>query len=225
MYFISIGTNCCVAYNIKKYINESIPTQFFDWSRTNFKCVLYILNLRTIDTIFNIKNFIIDKEIYKDDNNISITLKNFVKDDLCLLYHHDIEYTDNSDLELTEKLTQFINKYKRRHERLINLIKTSQKLCFIHHIRPTTDDSNIFFDYNDCKLFNEILRSINKDINYILVLLDNNYKEDYKYIHTEFFLKINLKYFTNEDIEFEWTFQKIDWNGVFKLIQKLCYQE
>jgi hypothetical protein len=222
MYFISLGTNCCVAYNIKKYINKDIPTQFFDWSRTDFKCVLYILNLRTIDTIFNVKNFIIDKEMYKVENNFSITLNNFVKDDLCLLYHHDIEYKDYSDLELTETLTQFINKYQKRHKRLIDLIKTSQKLCFIYYIRKTTDDSNIFFDYDDCKLFNKILISINKDIDYILVLLDTNDKEDYKYIHTEYFLKINLKYFTNKDIELEWTFQKIDWDGVFKLIQKLA---
>lgn len=215
MYFISLGTNCCVAYNIKKYINYNTPTQFFDWSRTNFKCVLYILNLRTIDTIFNIKNFIIDKETYKDDNNLSITLNNFVKEDMCLLYHHDIYLSDYSDLKQNEILTEFINKYKRRHERLIDLIKTSHKLCFIHHIRDVTS-----FDYDDCKLFNKILTSINKNIDYVLVLLDDDV--GYKYIHTEFFLKINLKYFTNKDIELDWTFQNIDWKGLFKYIKVLA---
>jgi hypothetical protein len=213
MYFISLGRNCCVAYNIKKYINNNTPTQFFDWSRTDFKCVLYILNSETVHTIFNVENFLIDKETYKQDNNISITLNNFIKEGVCLLYHHDVYLSDYSNLNQTEILTEFINKYKRRHERLIDLIKTSQKLCFIHYISDS-------FDYDDCKLFNIILTSINKDIDYVLVLLDD--KEDYKYIHTEFFLKINLKYFTNKDIEFDWTHQNIDWEGLFKYIKVLA---
>ena len=213
MYFISLGRNCCVAYNIKKYINNNTSTQFFDWSRTDFKCVLYILNLETIDTIFNVENFLIDKETYKQDDDILITLNNFVKEGLCLLYHHDISLIEYLKQTETEILTEFINKYKRRHERLIDLIKTSQKLCFIYYISDS-------LDYDDCKLFNKILTSINKDIDYVLVLLDDGV--DYKYIHTEFFLKINLKYFTNKDIEFDWTLQNIDWEGLFKYIKELA---
>ena len=86
-----MGRSCAISYNIKKYINNDIPTQFFDWSRSDFKCILIVLNLRMIDTLFNIENLIIDKESYKP-NDISITLKNFVEDKLTLLYHHDIPY-------------------------------------------------------------------------------------------------------------------------------------
>jgi hypothetical protein len=84
MYFISLGRNCCVAYNIKKFINNDIPTNFFDWLRTDFKCALNILNLRNIETIFNDKNIIIDKETYKDKQDLGISFKNFLNNDLCL---------------------------------------------------------------------------------------------------------------------------------------------
>lgn len=216
MYFVSLGRHCCVAQNIKDFINNDMPTQFFDWARTDFKCVLHILNLRTIDTIFNQKNLIIDKEMFKSENNLTITLKNFVKDDLCLMYHHDIPYYNEDDV-INEKVKDFISKYKRRHERLIDLINSSETLCFVYFV-----PINYIFDYNDCDDFNKIITSIKKDINYLLVLLIEDDNGDYKYIKAQHFIKINMKYFTTNNIESDWRLLKYDWKAMFDLIQTIA---
>jgi hypothetical protein len=217
MYYISLGRHCNVAYNIKKFIDNNIPTQFFDWSRTDFKCVLFILNLRVIDTIFNIENIIVDKESYKHENEFAMTLNNFVKDNLCLLYHHDIKYKEYNQLEINKELIIFINKYKRRYSRLIELIKINKQKCFIYNI---TND----FDYNDATLFNKILTSINEHINYILVLLIEEEDDTYIYCKYKDYFKINLKHFKDINIAYEWTNQNYDWKKIFEIIENFGLQ-
>jgi hypothetical protein len=213
MHYISLGRHCDVAYNITKFIKNDIPTQFFDWSRTDFKCVLFILNLRIIDTIFNVENIIIDKNLYQHMNEITLTLKNFDEKNLCLLYHHDIPYKDYNEVEMNEKLLEFISKYKRRHDRLIELIKTDKKLCFIHNI-------NNEFDYNDADLFNNILKSINENINYTLVLLIKEEEDTYVYMKYDNYLKINLThFFIDTNITPDWTYPQYDWKTIYELIQ------
>lgn len=210
--YISLGRHCNIAIYIKKFINNDIPTQFFDWSRTDFKCVLFILNLRIIDIIFNNNNIIVDKELFKCDNELSMTLNNFNKDTLCLLYHHDIPYKEYNKQEMDNKLLEFINKYKRRYDRLIELIKTDTKICFIYYITSN-------FDYNDTNLFNNILISINVNINYILVLL---IEEPKPYIYCEYnnYFKINLKHFIDINITADSFGNQYDWEKVFqKIIQ------
>jgi len=213
MYFISLGRHCGIACNIKKFINNDIPTQFFDWSRTDFKCVLYILNLRIIDTIFNNENIIVDKESYKHENELCMTLKNFAKDNLCLLYHHDIPYEEYNELDMNEKLTGFIDKYKRRYDRLIEIIKTDKKIYFIYNITEG-------FDYNDSNLFNNILTSINKNVNYTLILLIEE-QDPYIYTKNKHYFKINLKHFIDINITPDWTLNHYDWKSIFEIMQKI----
>jgi hypothetical protein len=117
MQFISLGRHCDIAHNIKKYINNDTPTQFFDWVRTEFKCVLHILNLRYIDTIFNIENLNLDTSMFKIDGELTITLKNFERENLVLLFHHEIQLCDYYSSEVDNKLIEFIDKYKRRFNR------------------------------------------------------------------------------------------------------------
>jgi hypothetical protein len=212
MYYISLGRHCDVAYNIKKFINNDIPTQFFDWSRTDFKCILFILNLRIIDTIFNNENIIVDKEIYKNEGDMCMTLRNFERDNLCLLYHHDIPHKEYNEEEMNEKLLEFIDKYKRRYTRLIELIKTDKKICFIYRI---TNE----FNYNDTKLFNNILTCINENINYILVLLVD---EEGEYIYCKYkdYFKLNLKHFIDINVVPDWTTNNVDWKKIFEIIEK-----
>jgi hypothetical protein len=206
MYFISLGRHCSIAYNIRKFITNDVETQFFDWARTDFKCVLFILNLKNIDTIFNNENIKIN--INKQDNDIAITFKNFNKDNLCLLYHHDIPYKEYNESEMNEKITDFINKYKRRHDRLINLIKNNKKIYFIYNITNG-------FDYN---LFNKILIDINKNINYTLVLLIEE-KDTYKIELKENYVKINLTNYLDKNITTDWFQPQYDWKSIFKIIQ------
>jgi len=222
---ISLGRNCVVAYRIKRHNNHTCQTHFFDWLRTDFKCVLHILNSRTIDMMFNYNNFILDKITWIKEGNIGIHLKNFMNNDLCLLSHHDVitkknDNYDEIDDELLTKLNLFADKYKRRFNRLINLIKTQTDICFIYHNNIDKD-----FDYDDCVEFNRIIKNINNHSNYVLVLLMNDTYDnvDYKYIKNEFYIKINLKHFIKDIAmeEKEWTLPQYDWTNVFNFIQDI----
>lgn len=217
MKFISLGRHCATAFNIKKYIDQGHETQFFDWVRTDFKCILEILRIKNIDEIINIENIIVDKELFKD-YNISITFKNFVKDNLTLLFHHDIEYREYTEQEMNQQIIEFNDKYKRRYDRLIDLIKSEQKIYFIYHI--STD-----VDFNDADLFNTLIKTINKNINYVLIFLTVEEKE---YIYSVFknYVKINLNQFisNNETVTCtvydDWTLSCYDWSKMFELIQQ-----
>ena len=210
--YISLGRHCFTSHQIKNCINSNIPTQFFDWSRTDFKCILFILNLRCIDTIFNLENILVDKELYKEENDLNITLKNFVKDDLILWYHHEIKCDEYTELELNEKLKEFIDKYKRRYNRLIELIKSDKKLCFIYAITNG-------IDYNDCDYFSKILASINENSKYVLVLLIEE-EDPYKIIHHNNYIKINLTHFRYYNITPDWRRNDYDWKGIFETIKQ-----
>jgi hypothetical protein len=51
---------------------------------------------------------------------------------------------------MSNKLIEFFNKYKRRFNRLITLIKSNNKLCFMYRVTSTIDyenDINIWLDY------------------------------------------------------------------------------
>jgi hypothetical protein len=205
--FISLGRNCDVAYNIKHFTPGE--TNFFDWTRTDFKCVLYILNLKNIDTLLNAENIIIDKKL----DDISILFKNFEKDNLTLLFHHDIIVKEYSVQEMSKQISGFIDKYKRRYDRLINLIKTDNKIYFIYHITAG-------FDYNDCELFDQYIKNINTNINYMLVLLvEEPETTDYILCKNKNCLKINITHFLNKNIPFDWTRSCYDWKSIFDIIK------
>ena len=214
MHFISLGRHCATSYNIRKYIDSNIETQFFDWLRTDFKCVLEVLNVKNINEIFNIENIIVDKELYKDDNNLSITLKNFVKNNSTLLFHHDILLSEYIEQETNQKLIEFIDKYKRRYDRLIELIKTNKKLYFIYFITEN-------FDYNDTNIFNILVLKINKNINYVLILMKEE-KQGSCYIYNIYnnYIEINITNFVLDSYTDDWTLNKYDWKKMFELIQQ-----
>jgi hypothetical protein len=216
MHFVSLGRHCDVAYNIKNYINQDFPTQFFDWLRTDFKCILYILKLKNIYQIFNIANFSIDYETFAP-RDLSITLKNFEKENLNLIFHHDISFDNYDNIELNYKLICFIDKYKRRFNRLIEVIKSDKRICFIYRVT----EEKIDFE-TDIDEFEKVLKTINKNINYLLVILVET-EENYQFIKYSNYLKINISKFIQEGkIDYsDYTLSHIEWEKIFTIIKHL----
>ena len=112
--YISLGRHCDTTFQIRKHITGETQTNFFDWVRVDFECVLDILNIRNIENMIYKENIRIDKYAYAHEGEMLIIFKNFESKKLNLLFHHDIKHRDYSDEELDEKLTEFMNKYKRR---------------------------------------------------------------------------------------------------------------
>jgi hypothetical protein len=216
MIFISLGRHCDVAYNIKNYITKDQPTHFFDWLRIDFKCVLYILNLDNIECIFNKENINIDKISFAECNDILFTLKNFEDDNLICLFHHEVRIKDFENNE-ENKINEFIEKYKRRFNRLIDLIKIknykSDPIVFIYRVTSDFDEIN---DVND---FKNIILKINKNCVYYLVILVDT-EEDYLSIKEANYLKINISTLTDKNINPNWIKEDINWEKVFNIIKK-----
>ena len=211
MIFISLGRHCDVAYNINKYVDNDRPTHFFDWSRTDFKCVLSILNSRILDILFYKENIAIDTESYKHDNELTMTLKSLDRDNQCLLFHHDISY--NEYPELNDKLTEFIDKYKRRHERLVKLIQSEEPIRFLYRISGE-------FDNGDITIFNSVLRSINSNNKHTLVLLR---EEDGPQTYTKYdtHITINLTQYMDKTMTPTWKQHQYDWKRIFETIRSI----
>lgn len=219
MEFISLGRHCDVAYNIAKYIKKE-QTHFFDWLRTDFKCILHILYSNNIVTIFNLENIKVDKKLYAHENEIAITLKNFEENNLTLLFHHEIrlkDYNNYNDTEINNKLNEFIEKYKRRFNRLIQLIKSNNKLIFIYKVTN-------YFDYKIyTSEFEKAILAINPNCIFSLVILVDVRDKDYFYIKYKNYLKINIAKYIDKNIKPDWNSPQIKWTEVFNIINILAF--
>ena len=217
MEFISLGRHCDIAFNLKKN-NKTDITHFFDWIRTDFKCVLYILNLKNIDSIFNIDNLIIDDKEHLHENEYTITLKNFVEKKEVFLFHHEIQIKTDDNIDIKEKIKLFIDKYNRRYGRLMDLIKSDKKLVFIYRITENK------FDYNtDVNEFNKIIKLLNKNIVYCLVILVNDASEDYYFVRFENYIKINISKYIDTNINNDWTYSHIKWLNIYDIIENNAF--
>lgn len=104
------GNACAVKQSIINYTKELQKSNFFDWLVTSMKSVNEILEKKPI--MFE-SNYIYPNSL----NTTSINFKNF---DL-LTSHHDIKKIDSNSInELTKK-------YKRRYNRLVNIIREEKK--------------------------------------------------------------------------------------------------
>ena len=211
MKFISLGRHCDIAHNIKLYNTDQPMTNFFDWLRTDFSSILQILNIGNIDKIFNKQNFIIDKKSYAHENNIGITFKNFEANKMCCLSHHDIILRNYSNEEMDKQLNEFIEKYKRRFHRLIEMIKSNEKLIFIH--------KSYWFNESHVDDFKNAILKINKNaIFYLVVLVDQ--PNDWVVNKKGNYLKININKLINKNIKTEWHNPQINWPALFSIITK-----
>jgi len=218
--YISLGRHCDTTFNIRKFISgQKEPTDFFDWIRVEFKCILDILNVTNIDTMFNKENIIVDKKCYQHEGEFLMLLKNFEHKRLSCLFHHDIKHGDYDDKEMNERLEEFIDKYKRRHHRLIETIKTNKNLVFIYRATTGNFITSDFTNEKDINDFKESILSINKDSNFYLVILVNT-NEDFVFIKEPHFLKINISGLIDPNIKGDWTTPQINWAEIFSIIQR-----
>lgn len=196
--YISLGSECDTKYQIAKYLkkyNIEQETFFFDWLVTDFNTVNKVLS--TGIEFIKKENMI---ETRKKGNLSVFEINNVSK----FISMHDIpdKYNDQ-DLE------NFIDKYKRRYEKLINIIKSNEKIYFIRKGNFTIEQITLFF-----KNINDI--NPNNDIYLILI---NNFNNIPLYIKKNKTLYINLEKFKIKNKENnDWTGSEYYWHLIFKII-------
>lgn len=191
------GPACSIACSIKKNFyngSNSYPTNMFDYLEISLLSIIQILESENSKDKIN-SNY----EIYLNkDNKYSVKFNN---------YDHIISHHDLPNFYSEEQLSDVIEKYKRRYDRLINYIKSEDKIFFIRYgledynmieyffniIKKINPNLELFFINIFYKLDNSITEIFNK--NYTLLNF-NNYIDKTRNYSDDLFYKI---------IEFDWS--------------------
>ena len=187
MKFISIGPYCSTA-DILKTFNLRTEAYPFDYIFSSLEMVKHCINDK-----FNI---FLDKKYYTHGNCNNSTRHSFYCNflDTPLLIEHHIKHNYSKDYKVSSgNLFGHHNlihdngdyeKFKRRCERLLNLIENNEKIVFVYY-NCYTNDFNDIIDFYDTF-------SYNKNI-YIVGIFENNYDKKILYEN------INCKIYQNYD--------------------------
>lgn len=195
MKFISIGDSCNIKHQIDtNHIKEE--TLFFDWLMSDMDSVNIILkNHNNIDDIINI-------------NKLTIKTKNRSKSKIYfnflprMISMHDVKINYNQD-----DLKEFINKYKRRFNRIIDYIKNyNDKIIFLKYKHINIQQKNDFI---------KNIKSINTNCNFKLIVF---FKNDLQLDNDKYFININLKNYLIKNKK-DWKTDQYNWKLIFKNIK------
>ena len=199
--FISLGEACDVKYQLEakfKEFNKIQKTYFFDWIISDFNTVLSVLNGDFLKK-FKKSNLLIDNTIKKYSSSL-VTIKNFST----FSSLHDIPKNYSN-----EDMDEFINKYTRRYDRFINLIKdNNEKMFFLRKTKKVISNRDIV-------LFNNYIKKINPFNRVYLVILCNYIPDDYQIKHGVILVNYErLKLFESKD----WKANNYNWNFILELL-------
>jgi hypothetical protein len=128
-----------------------------------------------------------------------------------MISHHDLEENYK-----TEDYNNFIEKYKRRYYRLLDIIKEEKKIFFIRYGLENEDLIHDFMNNINKMNLNLIVYFINIDYDSNNLNVSYNIK-NYRYINFYNYIDYNIKY--DDDLYFK-TLQ-FNWNKVFEIINNL----
>jgi adenosine deaminase len=180
-------------------------TNFFDYLMVDINCIKHIFLVDKIEDYINIDNI----EIY-DSNNESyfIKLKNIELKSI-----HDVNIEISENVELKDNINEnFIKKYIRRHDRLINLLKSDKNLCFIYQTYISKED------YIE---LNEIFKKYtNKNIIIISFQDYGSEKEVIEKYNNLYYLNYHNMYHT-KDYVYEASMNFLNWDLIFDNINSI----
>lgn len=206
---LSIGTGCCVRYNINEYYEKkklSFPTHFFDWIMSNLRSVCEILEQRNAVNKWLSKDKIQDEGVHKNHRRFRVkSIDKFIS-------IHDVppKFGDKD-------INDFLEKYKRRLQRFVELIQESkEKIYFIHCVQHGD------FDFSQIQRFINIIKEIKPSCSFDFVLLK---EEPYQFVvkrEKENYIHVNLKkLIIKKKQENDWKHSHFHWSRIFDDIQKL----
>ena len=200
-FFISLGPSCNVKWALNTFFGKK-ETLFFDWSMTNLRSVTQILGINDVNDILSLKKLTLNQNNPLKSNNSRILI-------------NTVDYWESIH-EVPKQFTQkdiqsFIDKYKRRHKRTIELIKNpSYYIFFIYYGNASIEDKRNFIN---------CIKNIKKNNFFTLVEL-GEFSENIVFIReNNNLLKINLNMLNNsEKKKDDWTTSHIDWETIFNII-------
>lgn len=199
---ISLGQGCDIKYQIlKNFKNNNIKeTQLFDWNITTFETVLNIISDNFKEHL-RLENLIIDNQ--KESSKTAVVrIKNYSD----FISMHDVPKNPS-----ITHLNEYIEKYKRRYDRFIEILKKKNRLFLIrkdYNKIPSTDITKFFKKIN----------KINPNNKIVLVLLCDYIKPEYLKLRNLLYINYKkLKKFESED----WKGDNYNWDYIVELLNNI----
>lgn len=200
--YISIGRACDVKYNIDKFTGSK-ETFFFDWLMTDMASVNKILGTDKIDSILFFENIIQNPKNPIHGSNSSIIIKSL---SYCVSIH-DIPVSYDSS-----HINNFIEKYKRRYNRIIEAILNNKSVIYFIKKGKIT--------YAEKYIFIKNIQNINSKCEFKLVeLLEQKTTNNY-FISEKYFISVNLDNYRVKPVRDSWTSDCWNWKQIFSDISK-----
>jgi hypothetical protein len=193
MTFISIGSKCNVKHQIDKHLQKR-ETLFFDWVGTDMETVNILLQTK------NLKTYFCENNIIKSENNINGAARLYIKNLPKCVFIHDVPFHYSK-----KDIIQFIDKYTRRFNRLMEFIKSKKKLYFIRYGKIEENEKNIF-----C----QAIYNINKNCRFYLISIVSEQENNSLYVKDNY-MEFHL---TDKNTE-DWTTSNINWKYIFDTIK------
>lgn len=200
--YISLGF-CSVKKQMQNN-NINQPTLPFDWLKIN--------NINTINELLsnNFDDFLNNLEFVKDNKKFFVEKQ---IDKISRIYKnskYDIYFChDFYDSDFSEQIDGVQNKYNRRINRLYEILRSNEKIIFI---RDDIFYNQITIDYQIINKFDNILKSINSEINYELIWIINPKKK--KFTVDKYEIQSNIKIIIDRNKPTSWWHDEIDWNNI-----------
>lgn len=201
--YVSLGSSCCMTYQIEKY-NKSEPTLFFDWLMCiNFNDVVKVVsNLNTITRIVNDKYTI---SILKTPSNYKYLYVKYNRLQNTTSYHDLPRNYRKKDIK------DFLSKSQIRLKRLHKLIKDNDQLFFMR-----VSEYNVQQKRKD--EFHEAINHINKNCNYKLFSITYGKNLEDSFTHQGKDVLITLRDDKNKT---NWRLDHLNWQFVFDTAKSL----
>ncbi len=199
------GPACAIATVIKKdFYNNNCETNMFDYLEVSLESIIKVLTIKNNN--LNIEDYLNNNYsiILNSDGNNSVFFNNFDK----LISHHDLILDYNETI-----FNNFIEKYKRRYNRLINHIINEDKIFFVRF----GDEQEELINY-----FINCVKKINPNLEIIFIHLyfdENNNIINYNiqnYYYVNFYNYLDFSKNYSEDLFYKTL--EFDWKPVFEII-------
>lgn len=202
--FISIGGACMVKFNLDKFTGKK-ETLFFDWLITDMNSINKIIGTNDISSILFLENIIRNPNTPNKHGKARVMLKSLSSCESM----HDLPANFSS-----KNVLEFIEKYKRRHNKIIgNIINNNSEIYFIRFGEVKIDEK---------KTFIKIIKDINLNCKFKLVELVNQKDKNNYLINEDNFMSINLfNYKIKEINQNDWTESHWDWKNILEDIINL----
>jgi hypothetical protein len=205
--FVSLGPNCVLRGMLDTYLKSKGfkcgPTNFFDYNLCNQETLTHFLKECNLDDYFNLKNLTCEKT--NDRHGFAhVWLNNVYFKSI-----HDVKNCDPPQLE--KELNYYIEKYKRRHSRLLDRIKNKSPLLFVYMGE---------IDKNYYKIIRENLNKLT--IKPIPIICIHDFGESNKIETQGLFVKINYNSYCHKiKTKTNWIWMDfIDWDSIFLSLKK-----